>query len=40
MDTPQNEVKVEDELGHDYNSEDEDIVFIDDDSESDSDDST
>ena len=40
MDTPQNEVKVEEELGQDYNSEDEDIVFIDDDSESDSDYST
>ena len=40
VDTPQNEVKVEEELGQDYNSEDEDIVFIDDDSESGSDYST
>ena len=37
MDTPQNEVIVEEELGQDYNPEDEDIVFINDDSESDCD---
>ena len=37
MDTPQNEVIVEEELGKEYNTEDEDIVFPDDDSESDSD---
>ena len=36
MDTPQNEVIVEKELGQDYNPEDEDILFIDNDSESDS----
>ena len=35
MDTPQNEMIVEKELGQDYNPEDEDIVFIDIDSESD-----
>ena len=33
MDTPQNEVVVDEELGKDYNPED--IIFIDDDSESD-----
>ena len=37
MDTPQNEVIVEEELGQDYIPEDEDIVFINDDSESDCD---
>ena len=35
MDTTQNKVIVEEELGQDYNPEDEDIVFIDNDSESD-----
>ena len=35
MDTPQNKVIVEEELGQDYNPEDEDIAFIDNDSESD-----
>ena len=35
MDTSQNKVIVEEELGQDYNPEDEDIVFIDSDSESD-----
>ena len=35
MDTPQNEVVVDEELGKDYNPEDEYIIFIDDDSESD-----
>ena len=35
--TSQNEVIVEEELGKEYNTEDEDIVFPDDDSESDSD---
>ena len=37
MDTPQNEMIVEKELGQVYNLEDEDIVFVDIDSESDSD---
>ena len=37
MDTPQNEVILEEEVGKEYNTEDEDIVFTDDDSESDSD---
>ena len=37
MDKPQNEMIAEEELGQDYNPEDEDIVFIDDDSESDKD---
>ena len=37
MDTPQNEVILEEELGKEYNTEDEDIVFTDDDSESNSD---
>ena len=37
MDTPQNEVIVEEELRQDYKPENEDIAFIDDDSESDSD---
>ena len=37
MDTPQNEVIVEEELGQDYNPGDEDIAFIDDDSKSDCD---
>ena len=36
MDTPQNEVIIEEELTQNYNPEDEDIVFIDDDSENDS----
>ena len=36
MDTPQNEVIIEEELTQNYNPEDEGIVFIDDDSESDS----
>ena len=36
-DTPQNEMIVEKELGQVYNLEDEDIVFVDIDSESDSD---
>ena len=35
MDTLQNEVIVDEELGKDYSPEDEDIVFIDDDSERD-----
>ena len=33
MDTPQNEVLVDEELGQDYNPKDEDIVFINDESE-------
>ena len=37
MDTPQNEVIVEEELRQDYKPENEDIAFIDDDSESDND---
>ena len=37
MDTPQNEVILEEELGKEYSTEDEDIVFTDDDSESNSD---
>ena len=37
MGTPQNEMIFEKWLGQDYNTEDEDIVFIDIDSESDSD---
>ena len=37
MGTPQNEVIVEEVLWQDYNPEDEDIVFVDDDSERDSD---
>ena len=36
MDTPQNEVIIEEELTQNYHPEDEDIVFIDDVSESDS----
>ena len=33
MDTPQNEVIADEELGQDYNPKDEDIVFINDESE-------
>ena len=33
MDTPQNEVIVDEELGQGYNPKDEDIVFINDESE-------